>query len=40
VGDGALRAELRQRGLMHAARFTAERMGREMVRVYERAARS
>jgi glycosyltransferase involved in cell wall biosynthesis len=36
--DAALRADLRQRGLTHAARFTAERMGREMVRVYEQAA--
>jgi glycosyltransferase involved in cell wall biosynthesis len=37
LSDGPLRAELRQRGLTHAARFTSERMGREMVRVYERA---
>jgi glycosyltransferase involved in cell wall biosynthesis len=37
VSDEALRANLRQRGLVHAGRFTTERMGREMVRVYDRA---
>jgi glycosyltransferase involved in cell wall biosynthesis len=37
ITDEALRAELRQRGLRHAARFTSERMGREMVRVYAQA---
>jgi glycosyltransferase involved in cell wall biosynthesis len=38
ISDEPLRAELRQRGLAHAARFTSERMGREMVRVYDQAA--
>ena len=37
ISDEALRADLRQRGLTHAARFTSERMGREMVRVYDQA---
>ena len=35
--DEALRDELRKRGLVHAARFTEERMGRQMVQVYEQA---
>ncbi len=38
LADESLRAGLRERGLAHAARFTARRMGSEMVRVYERAA--
>ena len=37
LGDGALRSELRERGLAHARQFTWTRMARETARAYRRA---